>query len=62
MSELKPCPFCGGKGRLKSYISGKWKKKAFYYAECSVCGVRTALSYVLGEAVEAWNRRTEDGK
>ncbi len=62
MAELKPCPFCGGKAREKTHISGKWKKSKWFFVECSVCGSRTTISSVKEETEEAWNRRAEDGK
>lgn len=71
MAELKPCPFCGCKTiRINAYGFGQ------YSAQCVGCFVETARSfgsnacYYNGkvmqkgkeEAIEAWNRRAEDGK
>lgn len=69
MSELKPCPFCGGEVRMTIY-SGE--KTTVYYIECEGCkalmgnprplhsALRGKLYYDdLGELVEAWNNRKE---
>ena len=50
MSELKPCPFCGGEGKLNNY------KTAVHCIKCK------AHPYYLGsesEAIAAWNTRPE---
>ena len=63
MAELKPCPFCGGEADVV-YI--KWC--ACYIVKCQneyeVCDVIPATKYccVESDAIEAWNRRAEDGK
>lgn len=61
MTELKPCPFCGGKARL--FVNSGVR------VICSKCGVSTkiltdklecssnAVETVIGE----WNRRTDNG-
>ena len=59
-AELKPCPFCGGKG----YIIMVQNR---FYATCDTCTCRIAsdcldLRYygdVLAEVIEAWNTRAE---
>jgi Lar family restriction alleviation protein len=61
MIELKPCPFCGCKGRTR-YRKGIND----YVPECSNdCCI---ASYMIGasfeteeEAATAWNRRAQDG-
>ena len=64
MAELKPCPFCGGDAKLKEFCMRirMFKQKKYYYAECSLCGVRTSAKSDAEESIEAWNRRTKDGK
>lgn len=63
MDELKPCPFCGGEA-VVVYI--EWC--ACYTVRCqseyAECGVIPGTKYfvVESEAIEAWNRRVEDGK
>lgn len=71
MSELKPCPFCGGEaesGRTVIKTNGTWCDAAF--VRCTVCDART--NRVLydakkhpnceeyEEAEEYWNRRVGD--
>ena len=59
MERLKPCPFCGGKARMvESVLPG-------FYVACSnvfKCGGRQEQFDTEAEAIEAWNRRNEDGK
>ena len=54
MSELKPCPFCGG----KAFFEGSFTHPGYGYVNCDFCGVVTPWG-VEGEAIDAWNRRTE---
>ncbi len=61
---LKPCPFCGGKTRIRRYrtyveeYTGIANK---YYGTCTVDSNHDEeypLGYLsMAEAVEAWNRR-----
>ena len=53
-TELKPCPFCGGEAKLGWY-------RDFYYIRCKNCGIRTLVEFTMRRAIEAWNRRAEDG-
>lgn len=57
MSELKPCPFCGGKATFDLILAG-------CRPQCLVCGLHLMLGDVgVGwyatedEAAEDWNRR-----
>lgn len=52
--ELKPCPFCGGNAQI-NYAG------ADMLILCSKCLVCTESYHTKEEAVEAWNRRTENG-
>ena len=66
MSErLKPCPFCGGTAKVQ-------RSYGFYKVYCTECKA-TNLKLVVGgtcldsyktrqEAIEAWNRRTDNCK
>jgi len=61
MSDLKPCPFCGGEANLVGYgLTGVMK-----VVQCSDCGARTRAfdpKIKRGEnAIDAWNRRASDG-
>lgn len=52
MSDLKPCPFCGGEARKDEADDGG------KFIECSTCSACTALHYDRAENLEsAWNSR-----
>ncbi len=61
MTDLKPCPFCGGKARL--FVSDGVR------VICSKCYVSTRImsdkieydSSAVETVVEAWNRRVDNG-
>lgn len=58
-SELKPCPFCGGKAALldaRSYRRGLVEDP--YYVGCE-CGAQTYDYDTPLKATEAWNTRHE---
>lgn len=61
-AELKPCPFCGGKARLV-YAQ---PYNAVQCTKCKVFGKTIVDAYEQRDgqidAIEAWNRRAEDGK
>ena len=44
MTELKPCPFCGGEAEAVHEINGMWT------VECTKCGA-------LVDGIAAWNTR-----
>lgn len=55
MTELKPCPFCGGCGvRVKHYNINRPVKYGVY---CPTCGANSKLSEEQKTADDAWNRR-----
>lgn len=61
MIELKPCPFCGGKGRL--FVSNGVR------VLCPDCGATTRISVdservgtsAVEDVIKAWNRRENNG-
>ena len=55
--KLKPCPFCGGKAKIKfgSDIFGFEK----YYGWCN-CGTITKRCNKKEEAIAAWNWRADE--
>ncbi|KKL06393.1 hypothetical protein LCGC14_2596490 [marine sediment metagenome] len=61
--QLKPCPFCGGKGSMsKDYCPDGGG--AFHFIQCSKCRAKGAEFYATetcpifyGQVRDAWNRR-----
>ncbi|MCU6241156.1 Lar family restriction alleviation protein [Enterobacter asburiae] len=66
MSELKPCPFCGGmptKERIKPhkhFISSMPDYPGAYIVNCDYCEIRMFSHESWKEAEEKWNRRAGD--
>lgn len=63
MTELKPCPFCGGEAVL---IKRKLKTEFYpsdgsYYAHCKKCIITTQPRKNAESVIEAWNRRVNNG-
>ena len=65
MVDLKPCPFCGGKGRMEVKDRTDWRE--YYqvgFVVCERCGCRTiGVDTAPGWkkiVTEAWNRRVDD--
>ena len=52
MSDLKPCPFCGGEARTH-YVKGY----ELWEVSCGQCGSELSAYLSEAEAIEAWNRR-----
>jgi hypothetical protein len=65
MEELKPCPFCGGKAHLiqTECLSNGVVLHHVYHSDprCPLNPVCTKNMDTPEEAIEAWNRRAEDG-
>ena len=63
MSELKPCPFCGGEAELRYHPSSMRDPECrAWEAGCSICDARVGSTiYAIGktkqDAIAAWNRR-----
>jgi Lar family restriction alleviation protein len=55
MSELQPCPFCGGKARIVENI----QRKKNYYAVCDnvMCAAQTGVKMMRERAIDIWNNR-----
>ena len=59
MSELKPCPFCGGKAEM--LINEYEDSRKEYLVACTECdGMVERWREAEEEAVEQWNRRVSD--
>lgn len=54
MTELKPCPLCGGAGK---YHGSYFEDDVCEYVSCTRCNASTPLMYKKGESIEWWNRR-----
>lgn len=62
MIKLKQCPFCDGDWGLFKEKTPESFIKFKYYVECCDCGARTGNCETREEAIEAWNRRVNDGE
>ena len=56
MPDLKPCPFCGEKEAIRLTSWGLWR------CWCVKCLAKTADELYKKDAIEAWNRRADNGK
>lgn len=59
MAELKPCPFCGKEPHIQRRPTAQ--KKCIYSVKCH-CGILTHFMDRKYKAIEAWNRRANDGR
>lgn len=57
MSELKPCPFCGGLAYIEPRNRSATK---VWWVRCYDCGIETDVYDSEKEAIESWNRRVQD--
>lgn len=56
--RMKPCPFCGGEGRLQAVITESRINQDDYFVKCRECGASTMKYFSKQkEAIAAWNRR-----
>ena len=64
MAELKKCPFCGGEAELWEY---RLNGSTFFVVSCENDNCNIAVETIprvgntATQAIEAWNRRVEDG-
>ena len=59
MSELKPCPFCGGEGCVQEHVFiGLTSTFGVVCLDC--CCETRQFYYTKEDAIEAWNRRADD--
>ncbi|MEA4884284.1 MAG: Lar family restriction alleviation protein [Clostridia bacterium] len=61
MSELKPCPFCGGKAQ---YLSARTEERSgvmLHTVCCTVCGASTRTCSNRQLACAVWSRRVQAG-
>lgn len=49
---MKPCPFCGGKPKLKTGLS-----KIIFHVECEKCKSSGPMEFGKDEAINIWNTR-----
>lgn len=59
MDELKPCPFCGGKARVKDYGNGETFRVV---CENYLCPAESFIYHTAQEAIDWWNRRANDDR
>ena len=70
MTELKPCPFCGGEATLKwdtRYPRPDCNRIVAFEvvcinSECIIYNADDVYFYTPEEAIEAWNRRANDDR
>ena len=65
MTELKPCPFCGGEAEIRAGGNGGFNAPKLAFVQCRLCGAKTANIPVSAdyaakdEAANYWNQREE---
>lgn len=59
MSELLPCPFCGGEADIKKWTSTPFAIVVCKTKDCPCSSFGTNCYNNEQEAIEAWNTRTE---
>lgn len=57
MTDLKPCPFCGGEVEIVGINNGNP-----FTVWCENCGLEfgTGKEYYLCQVIDAWNRRADN--
>lgn len=60
MSDLKPCPFCGGTAKLRRFSEPRPDAKPDSFSvKCTVCCAESNWFKTDGYALEAWNTRAD---
>lgn len=62
MTELKPCPFCGGEARQHAAFACGASDMVGVYVECDGCGACSKTAWGEGaqeRSAAAWNSRAE---
>ena len=59
--EIKPCPFCGGKGEISEDLSSQSRSR-WYYVVCDSCCAKSDVVNSEAEAILDWNRRIQEMK
>jgi Lar family restriction alleviation protein len=54
--DLKPCPFCGGEADVVED-----EVNNLVWCVCSTCGATGGVEGNNQDAIEVWNRRTDNG-
>ena len=60
MSELKPCPFCGGEARLADNTASRQNGVAWVFCRMRGCPGSGDEQDTAAEAIVAWNTRQPD--
>ncbi|MGM9556592.1 MAG: Lar family restriction alleviation protein [Oscillospiraceae bacterium] len=64
MTELKPCPFCGGKPFIyidPSAVVDTQGRSWAYHVLCTQCCAVSTTAATPVKAAEFWNRRADSG-
>lgn len=62
-TDLKPCPFCGGKAHIAvdTEVTRDCQGRLWtYIVVCRYCCATSGLHYSPDRAAESWNRRVND--
>lgn len=66
VTELKPCPFCGGKAMIQTFVSNSIPRYATAICYCEKCNASGKWfedvnhdGTFIYKAIEAWNRRID---
>ena len=60
-TDLKPCPFCGGKGECVDFLSATPDWYMDHVVQCLSCGAMASKHRQALVAEQHWNRRATDG-